>query len=203
MATNELKTRIKHAYKTESDWTSSNPVLLKGEVAYSSDKNNKYKVGDGTHKWSDLAYAIPVTKSDIGLGSVDNTADSAKSVKYATSAGSATTATSATNADNATVATKIVDYNNQSQSIKVGYGGSGISGDEIKYIAGYTTGDNTSTARIKDISKDSLKLWLNISNVDNTNGLFSGYTKSANFYQNVVEFNSTSTVDEIVVRTSI
>ena len=96
MATNELKTRIKHAYKTESDWTSSNPVLLKGEVAYSSDKNNKYKVGDGTHKWSDLAYAIPVTKSDIGLGNVDNTADSAKSVKYATSAGSATTATSAT-----------------------------------------------------------------------------------------------------------
>ena len=90
MATNELKTRIKHAYKTESDWTSSNPVLLKGEVAYSSDKNNKYKVGDGTHKWSDLAYAIPVTKSDIGLGNVDNTADSAKSVKYATSAGSAT-----------------------------------------------------------------------------------------------------------------
>lgn len=107
MATNELKTRIKHAYKTESDWTSSNPVLLKGEVAYSSDKNNKYKVGDGTHKWSDLAYAIPVTKSDIGLGSVDNTADSAKSVKYATSAGSATKATSATNADNATSATQL------------------------------------------------------------------------------------------------
>ena len=168
MATNELKTRIKHAYKTESDWTSSNPVLLKGEVAYSSDKNNKYKVGDGTHKWSDLAYAIPVTKSDIGLGSVDNTADSAKSVKYATSAGSATTATSATNADNATVATKIVDYNNQSQSIKVGYGGNGISGNEIKYIAGYTTGDNASTARIKDVSKDSLRSWLSINNIDNT-----------------------------------
>lgn len=30
-----------------------------------------------------------VTKTDVGLGSVDNTADSAKSVKYATSAGSA------------------------------------------------------------------------------------------------------------------
>lgn len=34
-----------------------------------------------------------LTKSDVGLGSVDNTADSAKSVKYATSAGSATKAT--------------------------------------------------------------------------------------------------------------
>ena len=32
------------------------------------------------------------TKSQVGLGNVDNTADSAKSVKYATSAGSATTA---------------------------------------------------------------------------------------------------------------
>ena len=32
------------------------------------------------------------TKSEVGLGNVDNTADSAKSVKYATSAGSATTA---------------------------------------------------------------------------------------------------------------
>ena len=34
-----------------------------------------------------------LAKSDVGLGSVDNTADSAKSVKYATSAGSATKAT--------------------------------------------------------------------------------------------------------------
>lgn len=37
--------------------------------------------------------AVTLSKSDVGLGSVDNTADSAKSVKYATSAGSATTAT--------------------------------------------------------------------------------------------------------------
>lgn len=37
-----------------------------------------------------------VTKSQIGLGNVDNTADANKSVKYATSAGSTTTATKAT-----------------------------------------------------------------------------------------------------------
>jgi hypothetical protein len=37
-----------------------------------------------------------VTKSQVGLSNVDNTADSAKSVKYAASAGSATTATRAT-----------------------------------------------------------------------------------------------------------
>ena len=37
--------------------------------------------------------AVTLSKSDVGLGNVNNTADSAKSVKYATSAGSATTAT--------------------------------------------------------------------------------------------------------------
>lgn len=46
------------------------------------------------------------TKADVGLGNVDNTADSVKSVKYATSAGSAS---SATTADSATTATYIKD----------------------------------------------------------------------------------------------
>lgn len=71
MATNEIKTRIRHACKTESEWSSSNPVLYKGEIAYSSDKGNKYKVGDGTSTWSQLTYIIP-TKTDIGLGNVEN-----------------------------------------------------------------------------------------------------------------------------------
>lgn len=39
------------------------------------------------------------TKSDIGLGNVDNTADANKSVNYANSAGSANNATNAGNAD--------------------------------------------------------------------------------------------------------
>jgi len=38
------------------------------------------------------------TKSEVGLGNVDNTADANKSVKYATSAGSANSATTATTA---------------------------------------------------------------------------------------------------------
>lgn len=103
MATNTVKSRIKHAYKAEADWKSSNPVLLTGEVAYSSDKNNKYKVGNGSSKWSELAYVLP-TPTDIGLGNVNNTADSNKSVKYATSANSATTATTANRVANTGVA---------------------------------------------------------------------------------------------------
>lgn len=71
MSEKTLKTRIRHAVKTESDWTSSNPVLMLGEIAYNSD-NDKYKVGNGTSTWSQLSYKIPVTKSNIGLGNVEN-----------------------------------------------------------------------------------------------------------------------------------
>ena len=41
------------------------------------------------HAWAKAASKPSYTKSEVGLGNVDNTADSAKSVKYATSAGSA------------------------------------------------------------------------------------------------------------------
>jgi len=60
--------------------------------------------GDGT--WA------AISKSTVGLGNVDNTADSAKSVKYATSAGSAGSATKASTADSATKATRDSAGNN-------------------------------------------------------------------------------------------
>lgn len=92
------------------------------------------------------------TKAQVGLSNVDNTADSAKSVKYATSAGSA---------GSATKANRVADYNATSKSIQIGYSGDGITGDAIKYIAGYTTGDGGDvSAKIKDISKDALKGWI-------------------------------------------
>lgn len=53
-----------------------------------------------------------ISKSTVGLGNVDNTADSAKSVKYATSAGSAGSATKASTADSATKATQDSAGNN-------------------------------------------------------------------------------------------
>ena len=60
--------------------------------------------------WAKAATKPSYTKAEIGLGSVDNTADKDKSVKYATSAGSASTAGSATNATTATMATKLQTY---------------------------------------------------------------------------------------------
>ena len=62
MSENTLKARFQHASKTEAEWKSSNPVLLKGEIAYSSDKH-QWKTGDGATKWTDLPYdkADPTT----------------------------------------------------------------------------------------------------------------------------------------------
>lgn len=45
--------------------------------------------------WAKASSKPTYTKSEVGLGNVDNTADANKSVKYATSAGSATSATTA------------------------------------------------------------------------------------------------------------
>lgn len=63
---------------------------------------------------------------------------------------------------NAATATSVVDYGNTSARINIGYSGNGISGEQIKYIAGYTTGTNGATANIKDVSKDALKSWLGL-----------------------------------------
>lgn len=49
------------------------------------------------YAWAKAATKPSYTKSDVGLGSVDNTADSNKSVSYAASAGTAGSATNATN----------------------------------------------------------------------------------------------------------
>lgn len=66
MGEKTLNIRIKNKYDTEANWTKNDPVLLAGETAYSSDKSGKYKIGDGTHKWSELSYAkADLVKSDV------------------------------------------------------------------------------------------------------------------------------------------
>lgn len=57
MADNILKARVRHAYKTDAEWANANPVLLKGEIAYSSDIKQT-KTGDGTAHWADLEYDV-------------------------------------------------------------------------------------------------------------------------------------------------
>lgn len=84
--------------------------------------------GDAT--WAALS------KATVGLGNVDNTADSAKSVNYAASAGSASSATNASTADSATKATQ----DSAGQQINTTYiKGLSVSGCTVTY----TRGDGT------------------------------------------------------------
>lgn len=57
MAQNIIDTNIREAYDTEANWIKYNPVLLSGQLAYSSDKYGKYKIGNGASRWSQLQYA--------------------------------------------------------------------------------------------------------------------------------------------------
>ena len=101
------------------------------------------------YAWAKAATKPSYTKAEVGLGNVDNTADSEKTVK---AAGTATTAS---------MATSIIDYaDTNSGTIKIGYAASGISGENILQVAGYTKINGQTT--IKDISKEALQAWLNL-----------------------------------------
>lgn len=56
MANNEINVRHQLAYKTSAEWYNANPVLLNGELAYTSDQGNIFKIGNGTSTWRQLPY---------------------------------------------------------------------------------------------------------------------------------------------------
>lgn len=58
MADQAINIRFKNKYDTEESWIKNNPVLLNGELAFSSDKQGYYKIGNGKSSWSDLKYAF-------------------------------------------------------------------------------------------------------------------------------------------------
>ena len=58
MADKIISARLKHQRHTNSWWETNNPVLYDGEVGYVSDKNDIYKVGDGTSDWKTLKFAV-------------------------------------------------------------------------------------------------------------------------------------------------
>lgn len=66
------------------------------------------------------AKTVNITKGNIGLGNVDNTADADKSVKYATSAGSASTATKANVADSANALSGLFSRSSQGWGVQTG-----------------------------------------------------------------------------------
>jgi len=43
---------------TASQWSTANPILAAGEIGFEVD-TNKFKIGDGTSRWTDLVYFTP------------------------------------------------------------------------------------------------------------------------------------------------
>ena len=61
-----LAARIAHTTGTEAEWTTANPVLLKGEVGLVQGTSPvKFKVGDGTKTWSALSWGQPTTLAQL------------------------------------------------------------------------------------------------------------------------------------------
>lgn len=96
----------------------------------------------------------------------------------------------------------VVDYNQTGKTIQIGYSGTGITGDQIKYIAGYTDGSGNVNAKIKDVSKDALKSWLGLDlfvrNVDAVTGVTFSTNVNTNDIQLDVEKADGTVVNAVV-----
>lgn len=71
-----INTKIQLRKGTESEWSSSNPVLASGEPGYVTD-SNRFKIGDGVSSWNSLSYTAIVPSGflagsgiNINLGSL-------------------------------------------------------------------------------------------------------------------------------------
>lgn len=61
-----LAARIANVIGTEAQWTTANPVLLDGEIGLVKGTSPvKFKVGDGTKKWSELGWGQPTTLAQL------------------------------------------------------------------------------------------------------------------------------------------
>ena len=112
-----------------------------------TDKPTTFAPSAHTHKWAEITDRI--TK----VSQLTN--DSG----YITASASITG-----NAGSANKAVGVVDYGDGSSIIKIGYAGKGLNASQVTHIAGYYG----SNRYIKDVSKEVLRTWLGINNVDNT-----------------------------------
>lgn len=101
--------------------------------------------------WRDVVDSLDSTRTDASLSANQGRILNGKFAGYLPLHGTAD------------IATSVTDYGDTAKHIQIGFSGAGITGDDIKYIAGYTSGDGGNlSAKIKDISKDALKAWLGL-----------------------------------------
>ena len=67
MATKTLNARLPHSRDTSANWTQYNPVLLNGEIIIvdTAEGEVRYKVGDGTKRYSQLPFDDEALKTLI------------------------------------------------------------------------------------------------------------------------------------------
>lgn len=94
MADKILDTRIQQKSDTSSNWASSNPVLLRGELGFETD-TLKFKIGNGTSNYNSLEYFPAVSsitiEGDGGAILLDSstpiTEEGTRKISHATTAG--------------------------------------------------------------------------------------------------------------------
>lgn len=64
MATKTYNARIQTKFDTSTNFTNSNPLLLKGEIGVESN-TNKMKIGDGVKRWNALPYSTDEIESRL------------------------------------------------------------------------------------------------------------------------------------------
>lgn len=168
--------------------TSTNPVqnkVINSALSGKSNTDHKHVKADITDfptsmpasdvaAWAKAASKPSYSKSEVGLGNVDNTADSQKSVKYATSAGSATNATNAayltahelTNQNLNDIKTVGIYFGGGSNTVSNKPSGVDAFGLEVKktdsgYVAQVLTEGNTSANKtwIRQFNSTSWGAW--------------------------------------------
>jgi len=59
--------RIQLRRDTATNWSTSNPVLLEGELGIELDSTrNRIKIGDGVTAWNDLPYFLDAREEEVG-----------------------------------------------------------------------------------------------------------------------------------------
>ena len=67
-----MATQIQLRRDTASNWASNNPTMAAGEFGWESD-TNRFKIGDGSSNWQNLAYASDGDTSGITFVGDDST----------------------------------------------------------------------------------------------------------------------------------
>lgn len=164
---NYIKTKLA-TVATSGSYTdlSNKPTIGNGKVTVNQNGTTKgtftmNQTGDtvinltdsdtNTNTWRDVVDSLDSTRTDASLSANQGRVLNDKFANYLPLHGTAD------------IATSVTDYGDTAKHIQIGFSGAGITGDDIKYIAGYTSGDGGNlSAKIKDISKDALKSWLGL-----------------------------------------